>query len=304
MRHVNPRVFLVAETQIDERAIADYLRNVGGHPDEGGVFSPDEGSKTSSSEQLTEFMGRLCYRSWKPELNPNVTKVREGNDKYLANVIKVKHGSVLEHASASFVFHNVSRVFTHELVRHRAGTAISQESLRYVRLDDLGMWLPQCIREDVSEVLCVNCNGAGSYENESDRGVLATCSECWGKGTVKTHEVFASAFRQAERMQVFLAEHFKLDDPNTDFTKKKEVTSAMRRIAPDGLATTIGWTANMRTLRFVLALRTHRSAEEEIRLVFDEVGTIAQERWPNLFSDFTRTSVNGIGEWTSENWKV
>lgn len=78
----------------------------------------------------------------------------------------------------------------------------------------------------------------------------------------------------------------------------------MRRIAPIGLATTIGWTVNMRTLRFVLALRTHRSAEEEIRLVFDEVGKIAQERWPNLFADFTREEVSGIGEWTSENWKI
>ena len=33
---------------------------------------------------------------------------------------------------------NVSRVFTHELVRHRAGSAFSQESLRYVRLTDIG----------------------------------------------------------------------------------------------------------------------------------------------------------------------
>ena len=99
-----------------------------------------------------EFGGRLCYRSWEPGLNPNVTKVRTDQDEYLRNILKQKHGSVLEHISYSFVFHNVSRVLTHELVRHRAGTAISQESMRFVRLDDhavlvpgLGCWtMPSC----------------------------------------------------------------------------------------------------------------------------------------------------------------
>lgn len=261
MRRVEPKVFMVAETTTNMAGMLAYLNHVGA-PD----WQTDAGSH---AEALCEFMGRLCYRSWKPGLNANVTKVREGNDAYLANVIKVKHGSVLEHASVSFVFADVSRVFTHDLVRHRVGVGISQESLRFVRLDDLGLWAPTCIREDAQAM-----------------------------------EIFAQTFEQLGDLQVELAKHFKLDDPGTDFAKKKEITSAMRRIAPDGLATTIGWTANMRTLRFVLALRTHRSAEEEIRLVFDRVGHVARERWPNLFADFKREEVAGIGEWTSENWKI
>lgn len=268
MRRTEPKVFLIAETQVDQDTILDYLAHVGGLPAGGGIFDPFH-SEHSGSELLTEFMGRLCYRSWKPGLNANVTKVREGNDSYLANVIKVKHGSVIEHASASFVFADVSRVFTHELVRHRVGVGISQESLRFVRLDDLGLWAPTCIREDEAAMA-----------------------------------IFAKTFEHLEGLQRELAQHFELDNPGTDFSIKKEITSAMRRIAPDGLATTIGWTSNMRTLRFVLALRTHRSAEEEIRLVFDQVGWIAQARWPNLFADFKREEVAGIGEWTSENWKI
>jgi thymidylate synthase (FAD) len=35
------------------------------------------------------------------------------------------------------MFLNVSRVFTHELVRHRAGTAYSQESQRYVSFTEI-----------------------------------------------------------------------------------------------------------------------------------------------------------------------
>jgi hypothetical protein len=41
-----------------------------------------------------------------------------------------------------------SRVFSHEIVRHRPGTAVSQESRRYVRLDELPFWFPEWARED------------------------------------------------------------------------------------------------------------------------------------------------------------
>jgi thymidylate synthase (FAD) len=76
----------------------------------------------------------MCYRSWEPGLNPNVSRVRTDSAQYLGNVVRSQHGSVLEHANFTFVLHNVSRVLTHELIRHRAGSAFSQESLRYVRL--------------------------------------------------------------------------------------------------------------------------------------------------------------------------
>ena len=43
------------------------------------------------------------------------------------------HGSVFEHAYVNFIVTDCSRVFTHELVRHRVGTAFSQTSGHYVR---------------------------------------------------------------------------------------------------------------------------------------------------------------------------
>lgn len=305
MRRVEPKVFLVAATELHSPGIYDYLNHVGGHPGAGGVFDPAaarwlrEGGGASDGELLVEFMGRLCYRSWKPGLNANVTRVREGNGVYLKNILDVKHGSVLEHANFSFVFADVSRVFTHELVRHRAGVAISQESLRFVRLDDLGMWAPTCIREAVID--CLDCAGSGEV---NDGTGTEECPSCDGSGEMLAVDAFEQVFSGAEQLQKSLAKSFGLDDPGTPFSKKKEITSALRRVAPDGLATTIGWTANARALRHVLAMRTHESAEEEIRLVFDEVGKIAHERWPNLFQDFVREEVKGIGQWTSPGAKA
>src|SRR3990172_6417081 len=140
MRKVEPQVFLIGETRVVEEGLQAYLEHLG---------VPDwQTDARSDAERLIEVMGRLCYRSFEPGLNPNVTKVREGSAAYLGNILKTKHGSVIEHPVVNFVFADVSRVFTHELVRHRAGVAISQESLRFVRLENLGQWLPTVIRED------------------------------------------------------------------------------------------------------------------------------------------------------------
>ena len=86
MHKVTPQVFLIGETRIVEEGLAAYLK----HLDVADWTS----DAPSDSEKIIEVMGRLCYRSFGAGLNPNVTKVREGNAPYLANIIKVGHGSV------------------------------------------------------------------------------------------------------------------------------------------------------------------------------------------------------------------
>jgi thymidylate synthase (FAD) len=81
-------------------------------------------------ESLIEFGGRGCYKSYR---KPN-EKTRANRD-YIANIIKQKHLSVLEHASVSFYVEGVSRSLTHELIRHRH-FSFSQESQRFVKYDE------------------------------------------------------------------------------------------------------------------------------------------------------------------------
>ncbi len=250
MKAVRPKVFLVGETRVHEDGLAAYLEHVG---------APQwQTDAPSDAERLTEVMGRLCYRSFEPGLNPNVTRVREGNGPYLENVIRVGHGSVLEHGVLNFIFADVSRVVTHELVRHRAGTAISQESLRFVRLESLSAYVPTHI-----------C--------ESEEGM----------------KVFVRTVEQLEELQRELAELYKIDEEGV-FDEKKKLTSAFRRLAPIGVATTIGWSCNFRTLRHVIELRTDPHAEEEIRLLFGEVFEVVRKRYPNLFADYEVEEVDGL----------
>ncbi len=261
MHKVEPKVFLIGETRVIEEGLRAYLEHIG---------VPEWTSDApTDTERLIEIYGRLCYRSFKPGLNANVTKIRERNYDYIGNVLNVKHGSVIEHPVLNFIFADVSRVFTHELVRHRVGVGISQESLRFVRLEDLGQWLPTVISENKQAV-----------------------------------EIFARTFEELEQLQLELARIFELDSSSKPFSEKKIITSAMRRIAPIGLATTIGWSANPRTIRWLLEMRTHPSAEEEIRLVFGKLGEIMTCRYPNLFSDFTSEMIEGHPWYKSPNSKV
>jgi len=144
MIETQPKVYCVAKTEIDDSKLEQFISDIG----------QNWSSNTeNSADELIEVAGRLCYRSWAPYdgtsgTNQNVTRIRTDNSEYIRNIIKSNHGSVLEHANISMIFQDVSRVFTHELVRHRAGMAYSQESLRYVRLDQLKFWLPQEIKEN------------------------------------------------------------------------------------------------------------------------------------------------------------
>jgi len=192
-----------------------------------------------------------------------VTRIREDQHEYLRNLLSSLHGSVFEHANYTFAFHQVSRVFTHELVRHRAGSAFSQESLRYVRLTDIGLRLPAALDPVRDQVV--------------------------------------SLVEKLEEFQASAAEALGIDEEGIPFSVKKEVTSALRRLAPIGLSTDIVWTANVRTLRHVIEMRTSAAAEEELRLVFNQVAEIMCTEAPSLFQDFSRSD---DGAWVPEFPKV
>lgn len=261
MRLVEPKVFVIGESRTVDDGFRAYLKHVG---------ASDWASNSATAvELLPEEYGRLCYRSWEPGLNPNVVKVRSGNAKYLRHILEVKHGSVLEHPVVNFIFADVSRVFTHELVRHRVGVAISQESLRFVRLDNLPFWFPEWATED--EELMTQC-----------KRVLQI---------LETH-------------QLWMAGHFGLDEKGKDFEEKKHKTSFMRRFAPEGLATTIGWSANPRTIRWTIEARTDPGAEEEIRFVFGKVAELMMARYPNIFGDYEMEIIDGLPCYTTPNRKV
>lgn len=92
-------------------------------------------------ENKSEYMGRvrLLSHTINPEqLCGNIAKICYGKEfdenadglKVLEKIIDEGHESVIEHAVFTFYLKNVSRVLTHELVRHRIAS-YTQKSTRY-----------------------------------------------------------------------------------------------------------------------------------------------------------------------------
>ena len=151
---------------------------------------------------------------------------------------------------------------THELIRHRPGVAISQESLRFVRLADIPFWFPD-----------------------------------WALADPELMKRATTLLEQMEEFQGWMAGHFGLDVEGVPFHEKKHKTSFMRRFAPDGVATGLLWTANIRTLRHTIEARTDPGAEEEIRLVFGKIAALMRAEAPALFGDYTVTDGAWIPKW-------
>ena len=159
MKLTRPVVVKLAETRVDTAGVAELLKTIGVSAEGARRFeeSPD------TAETLIEIAGRLCYESFEVGLNPNVTKIRGTNKEYLENILLKGDGSIAEHGLVNFAFLNVSRVLTHELVRHRVGVAISQESLRYVRLKEIKMWLPDELSDEQKESMLAAAKRGGGW---------------------------------------------------------------------------------------------------------------------------------------------
>lgn len=249
MKPVKPLVIKIGETVIQPEALRAVLETLGASEAARERFLISHGT---DGQTLIEFAGRICYESYEPGLNPNVTRIREDPSEYFKNIILRGDGSIFEHSYVSFAILNVSRVCTHEIVRHRVGTAISQESLRYVRPPEIKFWIPEELPE-------------------------------------KQREAMEKAVEDAERAYRDLERQIPWDKLTMD--QKKRLTSALRRVLPDGMATNLIWTANHRTLRWVIEMRTDPSAEVEIRTVFDQIAEICIRDYPYLYGDFVATEL-------------
>ncbi|MEF8874505.1 MAG: FAD-dependent thymidylate synthase [Candidatus Thermoplasmatota archaeon] len=85
-----------------------------------------------------------CYSEDVPEKEE---MTEEQIEEILAKIRESGHHSVIEHASFTFAIHHVSRSLTHQLVRHRLAS-YSQQSQRYVDIEDFDPVVPDSIKED------------------------------------------------------------------------------------------------------------------------------------------------------------
>ena len=278
-------VFRIGHTVVDKEEVARWMQHIGANE----FVIPDDETITNPA-LLIALAGKRCYMSFQPGLNPNVTRIREDYVKYFDNILASGHGSVLEHSVYNLAIEGVSRVFTAEMNRHRAGWAISEGSLRFIRFgQNIPYWLPDSIQ------------GPDVLSEDAISSPDLTQLTLDGKKHI-SRVIFDNAFRAQEDSYAIL-ERVWADElaPDSKFAGKKQVTSMMRRIVGLGVATGGIWSGNIRALRHVLTMRASEAAEEEMLHVFTRVIKVMAEKEPLLFGDFYQDEA---GYWRPKYLKV
>lgn len=100
-------------------------------------------SYTKDPEKIVASAVRQCYSpSSATEIKKKITKAECA--KFIKMVVATGHTSTIEHVSFTFAIEGVSRVLTHELVRHRIAS-YSQQSQRYINGKNFGFVTPPTI---------------------------------------------------------------------------------------------------------------------------------------------------------------
>jgi len=235
-----PRIFLIGRPAFDVKAFLAFLAQE--------QFGWRRTTGAAEAEELVEVAGRSCYMSFGKKQSPRT------NAEFIHNLVQMGHESVLEHVSWTFLLTNISRAFTHQLVRHRVGFAFSQLSQQY---------------HDESEA---------SFVMPSYLTNMPEAQREWEK-----------AVRSAKKAYELITASLHRNGVGEDLDTKeanRAIRSAARSILPNATETTIVITVNARALRHFLKVRGSVVGDMEMRQVATELLKAVKKEAPALFFDF------------------
>jgi thymidylate synthase (FAD) len=214
----------------------------------------DDPTALPPAAQLSKTAGQTCYASFGPKRTYN-----ENASRYFANQREGGHGSVLEHATFSFLCYGISRSNTHEIVRHRAGTAYSQLSQRFVS----GRVLRFVERPEYQQHPALHKR----FEERIDRAAE------------EYEEIADELLALQDEGDARLAAEARTD-------RRKRVQQTARSVLPNETETLLVMSANVRAWRHTIEMRTDPHAEAEIRDLFFRIFLCLREAEPILFDDY------------------
>jgi thymidylate synthase (FAD) len=222
----------------------------------------------SDPARLIECAGRTCYDSFGAG--------RTSAD-YHDHILEVGHGSVCEHAVINFYLDGISRGCTHELVRHRAGCAISQRSTRYVDENE-SPWILHPLIDQYLDAAWGNSDPAFSTKVRA------------------SSDTAIAAGREAYRVIADAIQGFMISKGVDKLTARKQARGAARGLLGNALCTSMVWSANIRALRTVIEQRANPAADAEIRVLANRIYEEASLVCPEYFDDYEKVACpDGIG---------
>jgi len=264
-----PRLYLIAATSM-RPGMHDWLYRE--YNSEMAWDRINRSTDCSEGGIVIEMAARSCYRSFDLKQNENLTRIREKHDDYMLNIVEQEHGSCFAHAHITIAFCNVSRVFTHEMVRHAIGNAFSQESGRFVPLKNFVMRFPLILAKYKDKL--------ARKMQEVDELLTEIYDE----------EMYGDGHQSADILK------------KRPFSWTKEFQSALRRFAPT-VNTNIVVTFNWRSFRWFVSQRSAEGVEEEMREIAVMAFDLVKEECPDMFLDLsasnTQHTPNGDRRWVT-----
>lgn len=128
---------------------------------------------TNRPDDIVASAARLCYSNISAE-----ELLNEGTDqaRLIVHLRKSGHTSTFEHASFSFSIEGLSRVASHQLVRHRIAS-FSQQSQRYVKMNKAEIVVPQTIKNNPKALDIFNSQVEQSYDAYKEMLALGVPAE-------------------------------------------------------------------------------------------------------------------------------
>jgi len=226
------------------------------------------------AESIIKKAGCTCYQSEQ--------RTTKSSADFVEMLRKRGHWSMFDHVSATVWFKNISRGFTHEMVRHRLA-AFAQESTRYVDPTedpltgkpgkvDLKVVMPP--HKNLEKILDVDMVGESLYYHED----------------MESYNLENSYLRITPAQMPQLIEN--MYKALRDEGWKQEDA---RQILPIGTKSDIVVTADFTEWRHIFRLRTQKAAHWEIRTVMCKVLEAFKELFPTTFNDFIKAGEDDNG---------
>lgn len=222
---------------------------------------------TPEGEKLIASAAKLCYSSVGiKEIEENL----EGKniDSFLNMLMDLGHESPIEHVSFTFGVEGVSRTLTHQLVRHRIGS-YSQQSQRYVKLNQFEYVIPPAIKEDE------NAKALFLKAMEEDQRYY--------------DEITSILFKK--HYEEYIKEG--LSEKKAKQKAEKEAIEDARYVFPNACETKIVYTMNARSLLNFFRLRCCNRAQWEIRQLAIAMLKEVKKVYPALFKNSGPGCING-----------
>lgn len=304
-----PGVALVGKQEMIPEGIVKFLTD---HDIE---WSAVKDREANAAHDIPEMAGRLCYMSFGP-------KEGRKDAAYIEHIIKVKHGSVLEHVYFNWLVYGISRSLSHEWVRHRAGWAYSQLSQRYVDSGEAALVMPPEILElpenmrgeierleiehfdeSVRKYEYLTTKLADHFASPEKLFDFLTLQESLteimdpadmqtkytGKGNTDTKEVWLTHLANNAEIKEWAKKA-------TLTARRKAARSTARSVLPNATETKVFGSANARALRHFLEMRGSPAADVEIRRVAVAFLAELKKQAPWLFGDYeVRETGDGVG---------